>query len=52
MLAATRRPPALAERFLTPPGFVWGGFATSDGAVLRIVDDTVYVGEDSGQCGD
>jgi lysophospholipase len=34
-LAATRRPPALAERFLAPPGFVWGGFSTGDGAVLR-----------------
>jgi lysophospholipase len=27
--------PLLAERFLTPPGFVWGRFATADGAVLR-----------------
>jgi lysophospholipase len=27
--------PPLAERFLAPPGFVWGGFATGDGAVLR-----------------
>jgi lysophospholipase len=25
----------LAERFLAPTGFVWGGFATADGAVLR-----------------
>jgi lysophospholipase len=33
--AAIRRPPALAERFLAPPGFVWGRFATGDGAVLR-----------------
>jgi len=32
---AARRNPALAERFLAPPGFVWGGFATADGAVLR-----------------
>jgi lysophospholipase len=27
--------PLLAERFLAPPGFVWGGFVTADGAVLR-----------------
>ncbi|HZT87798.1 MAG TPA: alpha/beta hydrolase [Stellaceae bacterium] len=27
--------PMLAERFLPPPGFVWGGFTTEDGAVLR-----------------
>lgn len=27
--------PLLAERFLAPPGFVWGGFSTADGAVLR-----------------
>jgi lysophospholipase len=27
--------PPLAERFLAPPGFVWGGFSTPDGAVLR-----------------
>jgi len=27
--------PPLAERFLVPPGFVWGGIATADGAVLR-----------------
>lgn len=27
--------PVLAERFLVPPGFVWGRFATSDGAALR-----------------
>ena len=30
-----RRLPALAERFLEPPGLVWGRFATGDGAVLR-----------------
>jgi lysophospholipase len=30
-----RRPPPLAERFLTPPGFAWGSFPTADGAVLR-----------------
>ena len=30
-----RRAPPLAERFLAPPGFVWGSFATADGAVLR-----------------
>lgn len=35
MLAMTRRMPPLPERFLDPPGFVWGGFATGDGAVLR-----------------
>ena len=29
------RCPALAERFLPPNEFVWGGFAASDGAVLR-----------------
>lgn len=29
-----RRQPALAERFLTPPGFVWGIFPT-EGAMLR-----------------
>ncbi|HXP06496.1 MAG TPA: alpha/beta hydrolase [Stellaceae bacterium] len=29
------RPPVLAERFLAPPGFIWGGFSTADGAVLR-----------------
>jgi lysophospholipase len=27
--------PALAERFLPPPEFVWGSFTASDGAVLR-----------------
>jgi lysophospholipase len=30
-----RRPPPLADRFLAPPGFVWGSFATADGATLR-----------------
>lgn len=30
-----QRPPPLAERFLTPPGFTWGSFPTADGAVLR-----------------
>ncbi len=29
------RPPSLPERFLPPPGFVWGSFAAADGAVLR-----------------
>ena len=29
------RHPALAERFLPPPGFVWGSFTAADGAVLR-----------------
>src|SRR5262249_7012829 len=29
------RQPALPERFLPPPGFVWGRFTTADGAVLR-----------------
>src|SRR5438132_4195404 len=28
-------PPALPERFLPPPGFVWGSFIAADGAVLR-----------------
>ncbi len=27
--------PALPERFLSPPGFVWGSFTAADGAVLR-----------------
>jgi len=30
-----RRLPPLADRFLPPPGFVWGNFATADGASLR-----------------
>ncbi|MGC2415917.1 MAG: alpha/beta hydrolase [Stellaceae bacterium] len=29
------RAPALPERFLPPPGFVWGRFTAADGAVLR-----------------
>lgn len=35
LLAGARHAPALPERFLAPPGFVWGGFTTADGAVLR-----------------
>ena len=31
----TRRAPVLPERFLVPPGFIWGEFPTDDGAVLR-----------------
>lgn len=27
--------PALPDRFLAPPGFVWGTFPTADGAMLR-----------------
>ncbi|MGE3782998.1 MAG: alpha/beta fold hydrolase, partial [Alphaproteobacteria bacterium] len=34
-LAEPARRPALAERFLPPPEFVWGGFTASDGAMLR-----------------
>lgn len=34
-VAHTSRHPALPERFLPPPGFVWGEFAASDGATLR-----------------
>jgi lysophospholipase len=34
-LGGMRRAPVLAERFLTPPGFVWGSLPTADGAVLR-----------------
>jgi lysophospholipase len=34
-LGRPARPPALPERFLAPPGFVWGSFAAADGAVLR-----------------
>ena len=30
-----RRLPPLADRFLPPPGFVWGNFITADGASLR-----------------
>jgi lysophospholipase len=33
--ALPRAPPLLDERFLAPPGFHWGEFVTSDGAVLR-----------------
>lgn len=29
------RVPTLPERFMAPPGFLWGEFVTSDGAVLR-----------------
>src|SRR5712692_4337325 len=29
------RPPGLPDRFLPPPGFVWGSFTAADGAVLR-----------------
>jgi lysophospholipase len=32
---AHRRLPPLPDRFLTPPGFVWGHFKTPDGALLR-----------------
>ena len=32
---STARHPGLPERFLPPPGFVWGRFAATDGAVLR-----------------
>src|SRR5260370_14712895 len=28
-------PPTLAERFLAPPGFLWGRFSTPDDAMLR-----------------
>jgi lysophospholipase len=31
----SRRLPPLADRFLSPPGFVWGTFTTTDGACLR-----------------
>src|SRR5260370_37461871 len=34
-LGRPTRPPALPERFLPPPGFVWGSFIAADGAVLR-----------------
>jgi lysophospholipase len=34
-VAGARRQPVLPERFLPPPGFVWGSFAARDGAVLR-----------------
>lgn len=32
---APARHPTLPERFLPPPGFVWGSFTAADGAVLR-----------------
>jgi lysophospholipase len=34
-LDRSTRYPALPERFLPPPGFVWGTFVAADGAVLR-----------------
>jgi lysophospholipase len=34
-VAAAARQPALPERFLPPPGFLWGSFRARDGAVLR-----------------
>ena len=34
-VAGARRQPALPERFLPPPGFVWGSFVARDGAILR-----------------
>src|SRR6266849_5975561 len=34
-LGRPTRPPVLPERFLPPPGFVWGSFIAADGAVLR-----------------
>jgi lysophospholipase len=34
-VAGARRQPVLPERFLPPPGFVWGSFTARDGAVLR-----------------
>ncbi len=34
-LAAASRHPILPERFLPPPGFVWGSYVAADGAVLR-----------------
>ena len=33
--AGSLRHPALPERFLPPPGFVWGSFIAADGAALR-----------------
>ena len=35
MPGGSTQPPALPERFLPPPGFVWGSFKTADGALLR-----------------
>jgi lysophospholipase len=34
-ISSARSTPPLAERFLAPPGFVWGKFSTADGAILR-----------------
>ena len=34
-LGGPTRPPALPERFLPPPGFVWGRYIAADGGVLR-----------------
>src|SRR5690242_11530174 len=34
-VAGARYHPPLAERFLPPPGFVWGSFIARDGAILR-----------------
>ena len=34
-MSGPKRHPLLPERFLPPPGFVWGSFVASDGAVLR-----------------
>src|SRR5262249_35296911 len=34
-LGGPSRQPVLPERFLPPPGFVWGHFTTTDGAMLR-----------------
>lgn len=34
-VAGSARHPVLPERFLPPPGFVWGSFTASDGALLR-----------------
>ena len=35
LLGEPARYPALPERFLPPPEFVWGNFAANDGALLR-----------------
>src|SRR5260370_23415307 len=34
-LGRSPRHPVLPERFLPPPGFVWGRYVAADGAVLR-----------------
>ncbi len=34
-LGGPMRPPPLPERFLPPPGFLWGSYIAADGAVLR-----------------